>query len=198
MCGQRREIEGADTHGKMIEVPSGLGLRCRTGRHQIDHRGTGAQLHELGLFEPALDVTAQHLSVKPDRAIEIGDPKHQMIETRDTDRSGLRCLCPFQVRCVRHFRLRSVAASILQRFGRGRQADYCCCDAFGCDAALRGCWLRQARLSAGSTTPSWLVSIRSNCAAARPAARSSARWIYCSRVRPPVRDGAGLAVDAVD
>ena len=91
----------------------------RRARHQIDHRGAGAQLHELGLFEPALDVAAQHLSVKLDRAIEIGDPQHQMIKPGDANRPGLHCLGPFQIRCVRHFRLHSVAMIIVPHFGRG-------------------------------------------------------------------------------
>ncbi len=119
MCGQCREVESADAHREVVEVATFSRLRRGTGRHQIDHRGAGAQLHELGLFEPALDVAAQHLSVKPDRAIEISDPQHQVIEPGDTDRRRLICLRPFQIRCVRHFRLHSVTALILPRFGRG-------------------------------------------------------------------------------
>ena len=62
------------------------------GRHQIDHRCAGAQLHELGLVEPALDVTAQHLSVEFDCPVEIGDPQYKMVEPGDLDRTSPRSL----------------------------------------------------------------------------------------------------------
>ncbi len=49
-------------------------------RHQVDHRGPGAQLHQPDLFEPALDMEAQHLLVECDRAVHIGDPQYDVVE----------------------------------------------------------------------------------------------------------------------
>src|SRR6516164_1436926 len=196
MRRERREVEVGDPHREVVEVACGRRFRrlwCRGGRDQIDHRRARAQLHELGLFETALDMTTQHFPVEFDRTIEIGDPQYEVVEPGDPDRASLRSFCPLQIPYVRHFRLLSPAIIHLTAIRVGRQADYCGGGWSDRDPAPRGCWLRQARLSAGSRTPSWSASIRSNCAPARRAARSSARWMYCSRVRLPERDGAGFA-----
>src|SRR6516165_12523257 len=92
----------------MIQVsPCGGFLRSRrtAAWDQVDHRRAGAQLHELGLFEPTLDVTAQDFAVELDRAIEIGHPQHEMVEASDVDSPGLRNLCPLEIGYVRHCRL---------------------------------------------------------------------------------------------
>jgi hypothetical protein len=76
----------------------------------------------------------------------------------------------------------------------GSRQSYYCAAGWAAGAAGRcACWSRQARLSARSSIPSWLVSIWSNRAAARCDARSCARSIYCSRVMVPAAGGAGLA-----
>jgi hypothetical protein len=77
----------------MVEVaPARSFARLLTGagRHQVDHRCAGSQLHELGLVEPTLDVTAQDLSVEFDCAVEIGDPQYQMVEPGNLDRASPR------------------------------------------------------------------------------------------------------------
>src|SRR6516225_7353144 len=190
-----REVKGADAHGEMVEVAPRRGVRRLgrgTGRHQIDQRGAGAQLDELGLVESALDVTAQDGAIVADRTVEIGDPQHEMVQPGDLDRTGLRGFSTLQGSYIRHCRLLSIAVDHPTAISRSRQADYCGGDWSDRDPAPRECWLRQACISLGSRTPLWFASIRSNCAAARRAARCSARWMYCSRVSAPEEEGAGL------
>ena len=61
--------------------------RARRGgsRHQVDQRGAGAQLDQLGLLESALDAAVQDCLVELDRTVEIADPKHDMVEAGDPD-----------------------------------------------------------------------------------------------------------------
>ena len=128
MGGQRRVVEATDAHREMVQVaPRGRFCRLRrgTGRHQINHRGAGAQLHELGLVEPALDVAAQDVPIEPDRAVEIGDAQHEMVEPGDLDRTGLRRCSALQIPYIRHCRLLLIAVAYLTAISRRRQADYC-------------------------------------------------------------------------
>src|SRR5579863_5398256 len=59
-------VVGLHPYREMVHV-AGAG-RCRRGRwNQVDQRGAGAQLHELGLFQRTLDMAAQHLGIEIDR-----------------------------------------------------------------------------------------------------------------------------------
>ena len=115
MRRQRGEVEGADAHREMVQVASCRPRRLRpgAGRHQIDHRRAGAQLHELGLVEPALDVTAQHIPVEFDRAIKIGDPQNEVVERRDLNRASFRSFSTLQRSYVGHCQLLSIAVDHL-------------------------------------------------------------------------------------
>src|SRR5262249_19693069 len=100
MRRQRREIEGGDAHREVVEVASWRclrRLRGGAGRHQVDHRRTGAQLHELGFVEPALDMTAQHLSVEFDCPVKIDNPQYEVVEPGDLDRASPRSLSTLEI-----------------------------------------------------------------------------------------------------
>src|SRR5712671_5854369 len=151
-----------------------------------------APLDQLGLFQPAFDTAVQDFFVELDRAIKIADPKHDMVEPSNVHPGlGTRSVPRLDPPCVRHSRLLSLAMDHSTANRRGRQSDYCGAGWDGCVVAWRGCWLRHARISARSRTPSWLVSIWSKRAPARCPARSWTRCRYCSRVMPPVPEGAG-------
>src|SRR5277367_5949293 len=83
---ERRRIEADDPHREVIHVAPGFVwrlLRRDRRRDQIDQRSAGTQLDQLWLFKPTLDVHAQHILVEGDRAIEVADPEHHMVELAD-------------------------------------------------------------------------------------------------------------------
>jgi len=126
--------------------------------------------------------------------LDVVISKHDVVEPSDADSAlGIRGASRLDTPCIRHCRLLSLAMDHSTAIRRGRQSDYCGAGWDGCVVARRGCWLRQARISARSRTPSWLVSIWSKRAPARCPTRSWTRCRYCSRVMPPVPEGAGGA-----
>jgi hypothetical protein len=52
-------------------------------RDEVDHRAAGAQLHQADLRQPPLDIEAQNLFVKGDRAVHVGHPQDDMVEAFD-------------------------------------------------------------------------------------------------------------------
>jgi hypothetical protein len=159
MFGQRRRVEPVDPHGEVIHVASGVISRlARRGgsRNQIDQGGAGAQLDQFRLLQSALDAAVQNSFVEIDRAVEVADPQHDVVEAGYADPlPGTHSLPSLDISCVRHCRLLSLAVSVtLPRIGRSRQPDYCGVGWDGCAPAWRGCWVRQARISARSRTPS--------------------------------------------
>src|SRR5438132_8170344 len=150
-------------------------------RHQVDHRGAGAQLHEADLGEAALDMETQHLLVEGDRAVDVGDAQDDVVKAHDKRR-----------RLTRRGGTRGESCII----GHG-EAPSLICGPY-CDGTARRCArsVRAARRSAALRTPSWSVSIRSNRASAARRARSTACSIYWSRVMSPPRVGAAPGATA--
>ena len=92
--GERGSIEPVDPHGKVIHVAARAVFRLAgeadAGTRSI-RRGAGPQLDQLGLLEPALDMTVEDGLVELDRAIEIADAKHDVVEPGNRDaRCGVR------------------------------------------------------------------------------------------------------------
>jgi hypothetical protein len=88
---ERRRVEPIDPHREVIHVAPGSIRRIprRSGcRNEIDQRRACAQLYELWLIEPALDMAIQDVLVKRDCAVEIADPKHDVVEAGDGHRGS--------------------------------------------------------------------------------------------------------------
>src|SRR3954451_5634526 len=119
MGGQGRWVEPFDPHGKMIHVASCAVFRLtRRGgsRNQVDQRGAGAQLDQLGLLEPAFDAAVQNSFVEIDRAVEIADPQHDMVEAGYADPlPGTQGMLRLDISSVRHCRLLVFAVNSLYR-----------------------------------------------------------------------------------
>ncbi len=103
---QGRRVEPLDPYGKVIHVASRTVRRLarRAGRrNQIDQRGAGTQLDQLGLVQAALDTAVQDSFVEIDRAVEIADPQHDMVEAGYADPlPATRSVPSLDISCVRH------------------------------------------------------------------------------------------------
>ena len=191
----------ARRNGPCCGPPPSAALARRGGsRNQIDQRGAGAQLDQLGLLEPALDMAVQDPFVELDRAVEIADAQHDVVEPGDADpRLGARSLSRLDIPCVRHCRLLSLAVASLYRELAGAGSRIIAARA-GTAAPRRGadagCARRGSRRGR-ERRRGWRPSGRS-APPARCPARSWARCMYCSRVMPPAAGAAGAGAAALD
>ena len=57
-------------------------------RHQVHERTSGSQLDQANVVLATFELTAENVAIKPEHAIEVLNPKHDVIDLADADTYG--------------------------------------------------------------------------------------------------------------